>query len=386
MNEIINCTDCISGRALQLELSDQSIRSASYTGAPPAGDIYCGPGLTDLQVNGFAGVDFNTYPIDENHMLNAIHALSAEGVSTFYPTIITNSDEAIIALLKNIDQLCSDNPVISRHIGGIHLEGPFISAAEGARGAHDPRFIKAPDWELFMKFQKASGNRIRILTLCPQWEAAPSFISRCVEDGVIVAIGHTDAAPESIRAAVDAGASLSTHLGNGAPLLLPRNSSFIFEQLAQDQLYTSLIADGFHLPDSFLKIALKMKQDQAILVSDSTRFAGMESGTYNSHIGGKVVLEPGGRLSMHSDKRLLAGAALSLVDGVNHLLRSGLAELPKAWSAASINPESLLGSQHTGWSADKRSDLVLFKLREGEVSIMEVFKQGTRISGGAIQS
>lgn len=376
MIEHMKCTDCITGQTVHLDVSANTLVSSPCSEESVPDDIYCGPGLIDIQVNGIAGVDFNTFPISEEGMLLAVQALLKDGVTSFFPTVITNSDEATIALLENLDQLCSQNPLIDSHVGGIHLEGPFISGSDGSRGAHDRRYIKAPDWDLFQRFREASGNRIKIVTLCPSWENAPSFISSCVKSNVIVAIGHTDASPENIRKAVDAGASLSTHLGNGAPLLLPRNSNFIFEQLAQDQLYTSLIADGFHLPGSFLKIALRMKQDQTILTSDSTMFAGMQPGIYNTHIGGKVVLEANGRLSLHKDQRLLAGAALSLLDGMNHILSLGLADIRQTWMYASLNPGRLIGINQYAGQVIENTDLVVFKLSEGKIIVRDVFIKG----------
>ncbi len=374
MKEFINCIDCISNRMVQLEVVGGSVQSKVYLDTLPAGNVYVGPGLVDLQINGFAGVDFNQFPIGEADFLKVINVLTKEGVTTIFPTVITNSDAAIIALLENINELCQNNQTISNFVGGIHLEGPFISPQQGARGAHDAQYIKAPDWKLFQTFQKASGNRIKIVTVSPEWENIIPFIENCVQENIIVAIGHTIASPEQIRAAVNAGATLSTHLGNGAPLSLPRNSNFIFEQLAADQLHASIIADGFHLPDSFLKIALKMKADKAILVSDSTSFAGMEPGMHHSHIGGKVVLQKNRRLATFENENILAGSAVSLLDCVNKLLTSELADLSQAWSMASVHPRTLLGDAYKNIVHPTTSDLVLFRQEERGLVIQQVLK------------
>ena len=179
----------------------------------PKGTLYFGPGLLDLQINGFDGIDFNQFPIQEKSFLKVIGSLAKTGVTSFFPTIITNSDQAIISLLENINRLCKNNVLINEFVGGIHLEGPFISSQEGAKGAHDAQYIKAPDWDLFSTFQMASGNRIKIVTISPEWKTATDFIKKCVQNNIIVAIGHTIATPTQIQQAVDAGASLSTHLG-----------------------------------------------------------------------------------------------------------------------------------------------------------------------------
>ena len=379
MKKVINCIDCIRNKMVQLELDDDKLLSKTYLNSEPKGDIYIGPGLIDLQINGFAGVDFNQFPIQESGFLKVINALVKEGVTSFFPTIITNSSASVISLLKNIDQLCLQNQVISSYVGGIHLEGPFISPNHGARGAHDAQYIKAPDWPLFQAFREASGDRIKIVTISPEWDNATKFIEKCVQENIIVAIGHTVASPQQIRAAIDAGATLSTHLGNGAPLSLPRNSNFIFEQLAADKLTVSLIADGFHLPDSFLKIALKVKQDKVILVSDSTLFAGMAPGVYQAHIGGKVVLTKNSRLSTFENKNILAGSAVSLLNCVNKLLRSQLASLAYAWSMGSDYPKQLIECRDIEIVDPSSSDLVLFRLKEQAVSVLKVFKNNNEV-------
>ncbi|MBX2874974.1 MAG: hypothetical protein KTR30_22815 [Saprospiraceae bacterium] len=379
MRKIVTCIDCLVNKLMRIELDDDVIVSRQYLEEPPSGTIYCGPGLIDLQVNGYVGVDFNTFPIKEAEFMQVISALVQQGVSSFFPTIITNSDRSIVALLEQIDRLCTQNSKIAAFVKGIHLEGPFISPLEGARGAHDRKYVKAPDWPLFQRFQKASGHRIKIVTLSPELDGAFGFIEKCVQEDIIVALGHTAASPEQIRAAIDAGASLSTHLGNGAPLSVPRNSNFIYEQLADDRLSASLIADGFHLPNSFLKIALRIKQNNALLVSDSTMFAGMPPGVYHTHIGGRVRLEEDGRLSPVENNKILAGATASILDGINHLLDNGLVTLQQGWSLASIHPNQLL--RHTGVEVTRSgtTDLVVFEYQESTISILSVFKNGKRI-------
>jgi len=373
MKETITCIDCHSNKSVEISLENNTVVSRKHVDSNDINTtkLFVGQGLTDLQVNGYCGVDFNTFPILEKDFLKVIEELVKQAVTSFLPTIITNSDETILELLKNIHELCEKNSIINAFVAGIHLEGPFISKAEGAKGAHDNKYIKAPDWDLFKKFQLASGNRIKIVTISPEWENSIRFIKKCVQEDVIVALGHTVASPEQINAAALAGASMSTHLGNGAPLELARNSNFIFEQMANNKLTASLIADGFHLPDSFLKIALATKKDKIVLVSDSTMFAGMKPGIYNAHIGGDVVLEEGGRLSTQVNSKILAGAAVSLLFCVNKLIKSNLATVSDAWTLGSIQPNELI--------KNAASDFVFFELVNGEIQIKEVFKNNRRI-------
>ncbi len=373
MKETINCVDCISNELIQLEINDNLLVSRGEIEKNNHKTIFIGPSLLDLQINGFSGVDFNTFPILENDFIHVINSLVKEGVLSFFPTIITNSDTNIIALLKNINALCLQNPLINSYVAGIHLEGPFISPEKEASGAHSTNYIKPPDWGLFRVFQEASGNRIKIITLSPEWDGSIGFIKKCVTNNIVVSIGHTAASSEQIKAAVVAGATMSTHLGNGASLSLHRNSNIIYDQLANDELTPSIIADGFHLPDNFLKTVLKVKRGAIVLVSDSTMFAGMDSGVYNSHIGGKVKLEKEGRLLIYNNESMLAGSAVSLLDCVNKLFSSDILSLSEAWSLASIQPKKLAKI------VDKSNDFILFKLKDNSISILSVFKSGKRI-------
>ncbi|MDG3581184.1 N-acetylglucosamine-6-phosphate deacetylase [Galbibacter pacificus] len=373
MKEVIYCADCFTNENFQITLKNGQVVSMAKVDSHDRKVLYMAPGLFDIQINGFLHTDFNSFPILENDFLKVIDQMSKQGVLFFLPTVITNSDSNMISLLENINELCLKNPVIQSYVAGIHLEGPFISPDSQARGAHDGAHVKAPDWELFTAFQKASGNRIKLVTLSPEWENSVEFIKKCVQDNVKVALGHTMATDEQIEEAVLAGASLSTHLGNGAPLFLSRNKNIIYDQLANDLLVPSLITDGFHLPVNFIKTVLKVKKNQIILVSDATMFAGMAPGVYNSHIGGKVRLDGKGRLSLYEHKELLAGSAASLLDCINFLLKQGLSTFEEAWEMASNIPYKLMYPER------ENTDLVLFGLADGEIVIHSAFKSGKRV-------
>ena len=298
------------------------------------------PGLVDLQVNGFGGVDFNSFPFDEQDVEQVVQAMWQQGVTTFMPTVITNADHEIEQMVTTLAKACQRSPRVEQSIAGIHLEGPFLSLQDGPRGAHQRGYIKAPDWALFERWQDAAQGRIRLLTLSPEWPEADEFIRRCVAENVVVSIGHTSASAEQIASAVQAGARMSTHLGNGAHLTLPRHPNYIWEQLAQDDLWCAMIADGEHLPLSVLKVFIRAKGERAMLVSDVTSLAGMPPGRYHSHIGGEVLLSAEGRLSMADNPALLAGSAQCLLHGVNTLIKHGIATHVQSLEMASLRPAS----------------------------------------------
>ncbi|WP_246354279.1 N-acetylglucosamine-6-phosphate deacetylase [Paenibacillus phytohabitans] len=337
------------------------------------------PGLVDLQVNGSFGIDFNTLPLRMEDVSGITRLLQAGGVTSYCPTLITNSSAAIGEAAAAFAAAVRSDPAAAAGIAGIHLEGPFLSPEDGPRGAHPAEHICPPDWEAFVRWQDAAEGLIRIITISPEWPEAPSFITRCSDAGVIVSIGHTAASPAQIREAIAAGARMSTHLGNGTHLSLPRHPNYLLEQLAADELWGCMIADGFHLPPSLLKLILRMKCEQAILVSDAVSLSGMPPGHYRLHIGGEVVLTEEGRLHLAGNPGLLAGSAMQLAEQVAGLACSGLAGLDEAWNCASLHPAGLLGlPQAAGLAPGAPADIVSFRRDGARLKLLDCWKNGVK--------
>lgn len=335
------------------------------------------PGLVDMQVNGFCGVDFNALPLSSEAVFALTRRLWREGVTAYLPTVVTNSDSRIEGALESIAAAIRHNPVLAKMIPEIHLEGPFISPVDGPRGAHDRAYVKAPDWDLFQRWQRAAEGRVRLVTVSPEWPEATAFIERLVACGIRVAIGHTAANSEQIAAAVRAGASASTHLGNGSHPVLPRHPNYIWDQLADDHLWAGLIADGFHLPDSVLKVAMRTKRDKAILVSDVVHLGGLQPGEYETHIGGAVVLTPTGKLHLKDEPLLLAGSVQTLRQGVWNLCRKRLCSLQDAWEMASTRPATYLGlPARQGLAVGAPADIAVFEMNEQDLQIVRTIKDG----------
>ncbi|MBD0254547.1 MAG: amidohydrolase family protein [Cytophagales bacterium] len=349
-------------------------------GLQTAGLPWLGPGLTDLQVNGFRGIDLNAPDLSAADLERLTQELWSVGVTSFLPTLITNHPTATEAALRTIRRACETSRVVRGAVAGIHLEGPFISPEDGPRGAHPKAHVRAPDWALLEAFREASGDRVRLVTLSPEWPGAPELIGRCVAHGIRAAIGHTAATPDQIAAAVAAGASLSTHLGNATHQMLPRHPNYLWEQLAHDDLAASLIADGFHLPDAVLKVAMKVKGDNAMLISDSVSLAGMPPGTYRTHIGDRVVLTADGKLHLDGQPKVLAGSAQPLLWGVQHLLRRNLRTLPQAWDMASAGPNRFMGRPaRAGLQPGAPADLVVFTRNGSDLRVLQTYKAGERV-------
>ena len=338
---------------------------------------YVAPGILDIQVNGYNGADYNTLPLDGPKIIESVRALQKGGVTGFLPTLITNSSESIEGLISAFNTLLEQNKTLREVFIGFHLEGPFISKEDGPRGAHASEFVIPPDIELVKTWQTVAEGRIKILTLSPEWDGSNAFIAACTDMGIRVAIGHTSASCKQIEEAALHGASLSTHLGNGCHLQMHRHTNYIWQQLAEDDLWASVIADGFHLPKQVLKTIIMVKGSKLILVSDATCFGGMEPGEYHAHIGGDVTLTPAGKLHLSGNEECLAGSAQPILGGINHLLSTGLCDLEKAWSMASQAPAAYLQLNDRGEvAAGNRADLVFFSLQENRVVIERVLLRG----------
>lgn len=368
----------LTGEPVKLQFSGRELIGESHALEGSVESLpYIAPGLVDLQVNGFKGFDFNTLPISGLEIKQITESLWEQGVTTYFPTVITNSDQKIRQALKCIVSACRESDQVNLSIGGIHLEGPFISAEDGPRGAHSKEYVRSPDWNLFEQWQEAAEGKIKIITLSPEWPGSARFIEQCVRHDVKVAIGHTAATADQIKEAVSAGASLSTHLGNGCHQSMHRHNNYIWEQLASDGLWSSIIADGFHLPDSVLKVFIKVKPEKTLLVSDATSFTGLAPGVYSSHIGGEVELSPEGKLFIRDKPDTLAGSAQSLLQGVNQLILKNILPAREAWNMASLKPmEYLQEGRRIPFSTGPGPDFVLFKMGVQGIEILHTIKSG----------
>lgn len=306
-------------------------------------ETWIAPGFIDIQVNGYAGFDINAADVTADTVAGVARALWRGGVAAFCPTVITQSEAAMCRALAAIAAACDADPLVAHAIPCVHVEGPFISPEDGPRGAHSLPYVRPPSVAEYRRWQEASGRRVGIVTLAPEYPEAPAFIRAIAGDAVVVALGHTAADGAQIRAAVDAGARLSTHLGNGAHARIARHPNYIWEQLAEDRLAASLICDGHHLPPSVIRAMVRTKgPERTILVSDTVAAAGLPPGIYDMAVGGKVELLPNGRLNLFGTP-YLAGSVSALHEGIASVVRHAGVTLAEAVRFATANPARLLG-------------------------------------------
>lgn len=311
------------------------------------------PGLFDLQVNGFGGIDFNTPDITADRVAEALERMRATGVTRCLPTLITSSFEEFAASARVLARMSS--PAIA----GLHMEGPYLSPQDGARGAHPRERVAAANIDDFERRQDAASGRIALVTLAPEVPGALPLIEHLVASGLRAAIGHTAATPEQIKDAVAAGATLATHLGNGCAQMLPRHPNVIWEQLAADSLFASLIVDGHHLPPATVKAMVRAKgRDRTVLVTDAIAAAGCAPGRYT--IGG-VICELGanGRVSLPGTP-YLAGSGLTMDRAIANTARFAGLPIEEVVPMASTIPARYMNLDPIGtvtaeWDPDRHS-------------------------------
>lgn len=307
------------------------------------GDVWISPGWIDIQINGYDGHDPNAADADAAVSAAMVRSLWQAGVTGSCITICTESEAHIVARLAAIAAACAADPQVAASVVGIHVEGPHIAREDGPRGAHPLRHIRPPDIGEYRRWQAAADGRIRIVTVSPEYDDAIDYIRAIVADGVVASIGHTVATADQIRAAVDAGARWSTHLGNGAHAVMPRHPNYIWSQLAEDRLSAGFIFDGHHLPPEVMRTVVRAKGvERTVLVSDAVSMAGLPPGRYSLFDGGEVELLPNGRLEL-AGTPYLAGAATALPACVANAVRHAGVTLSEAVRMVTANPSRLIG-------------------------------------------
>ena len=378
MSERLVGRDPETGRGLAVGI--EGGRIGSVEAADYNGPLYLSSGLVDLQVNGYSHHDLNDGAVTPERVLALTEVMLSLGTTTYLPTLVTASETNIVAGLKAIREARERYPLVKRAVPFAHVEGPFISRHDGPRGAHPAAHVRDADITEYERWQAASGGLVGLLTLSPHSDAAIELVRHAAGQGVHVALGHTDATPEQIHAAAAAGATLSTHLGNGASAMLPRHPNVIWAQLADDRLTATLIGDSHHLPADTLRVMLRAKGlERALLVSDVAAPGGLEPGIYHQTIGGRVELQANGRLGTPGTP-YLAGAALPLGDCVARTVGMTGLSLAQVLGLATRNPGRFAGGRGK-LEVGAAADLILFEWAPGaeRLDIAATYQAGERV-------
>ena len=298
-------------------------------------------GFIDIQINGFKGVNFSSPDLTLDQVRIATRELVKAGTAAYCPTVVTSSLADYKHSLPILAAAMRDKE-LKPHLLGIHMEGPFISPIEGARGAHPPEHIIKPDVNTFKCFQEWAEGNVVLLTLAPETAGARALIRYASENGTVVSMGHHLAEDAAMEEAVHAGARVCTHLGNGLPNMINRHQNPIWWQLACDELTGIFITDGHHLPADFIKVALRAKTVQRfVVVSDAAHLAGLPPGVYDFN-GHPAVLAPDGRVGFKGTP-YLAGSSATMLQCINFLAAQNLLSEADLWKVGHVNPLRLIG-------------------------------------------
>ncbi|HPO12938.1 MAG TPA: amidohydrolase family protein [Candidatus Hydrogenedentes bacterium] len=357
-----------------------AVRRAGTT-SPDIGspEAWLGPVLFDMQVNGVAGITLQGGSVTPEDVAGITEYLAQWGVARWMPTLVT-APQDLLEHGCQVIAMAMKMPDVARAVPGIHIEGPYISPEDGPRGAHPKAHVRSPSLTEFNRWMKAAEGHIRCVTLAPEAPGAAPFIRAITKRGVLAALGHHRADTEQIARAVEAGAGLSTHLGNGSASQMHRHQNPLWPQLAEDRLFASLIADLHHLPAPALKTFVRAKRpEHIVLVSDCVHLAGMKPGAY-SIFDAQVEVKPSGKICLKGTD-LFAGSGLMLIQGVVNAWRTTDLTLSEAFACASSIPLHLFGLKPPPMAVKgKKANLLVFEVdSKDKVRLQAVFIQGQPI-------
>ncbi len=355
-----------TGETVDITFDDHLIIAVAPAGAGTSVSRWVAPALFDLQINGGKGISFNSEYLTIDGVRQVVDLCQRHGIGGFCATLVTNSVPALTHGMSTVRRARDVDKVIAKAIPAIHLEGPYISPEDGPRGAHPIQHVRAPDWDEFQRLQDAAGGLIRMVTLAPELPGAIAFIEKLTKSDIVAAIGHTSASANVIRDAVSAGVRVSTHLGNASHAVLPRHENYVWEQLANDDLWATVIADGHHLPPGVVKCILRVKTPaRTILISDLSPLAGLSPGIYREWEQDFEV-KADGRIVIPNTE-FLAGSSMFTDTCVANVIQFAGVSLCDAVDMASTRPRELLGLAPRRLQPGEPADFAIFEQSESGV-------------------
>jgi N-acetylglucosamine-6-phosphate deacetylase len=360
---------CEQGKIARLDVA-----AAGSDDAPWVAPAFC-----DVQINGCDGISFNSDALNTEAIRHVVDVCRHHGIAQLMPTLVTGPFDALMHGFRAIRTACAEDGELAQAIVGVHLEGPYISPEDGPRGAHPKEHVRPPDWDEFQRFQnEAAHGLIRMVTVAPETPGAVAFIDKVAHTGVAVALGHTAAVGECIRDAIRAGARISTHLGNGSHAMLPRHENYLWEQLAEDRLWASMIADGHHLPASVMRCILRVKTAaRMVLTCDASSLAGAPPGMYRMWDTDFEVL-PIGKIVVSGTSYL--GGSWAFTDRcVGNVLALGESSLADTIDMASNQPRKLLRLPPRRIEVGEPAELIVFEWSPGREFQLRTTVAGDRM-------
>ena len=370
---------CLTRRPIRLICKDGIIIKMDKPRSRPPRVQWLAPSLLDAQVNGYGGVDFQQDNLSAEELLSAARRLRAAGCARFLVTVITDHWPKLIARLRHLRSIRARSAELQAAIVGWHVEGPFLSSEPGFHGAHNPALMCDPTPRHVRELRSVSGQDPLLLTLSPERPRALKAIKLAVSLGIKVSLGHTNASPEILRAAVEAGATGFTHLGNGCPRELDRHDNILWRVFETRGLMVSLIPDQIHVsPPLFRLIHRVLGADSIYYTSDAMSAAGQPPGRYKL---GNMELEVGpDQIVRQPGKPLFAGSALRPIDGIFRAARMLACPWQEVWARFSQAPAELMGLRNELAVGQPADFCVLKVTAENELAEVRVFQASNLVT------
>lgn len=348
------------------------LSAGPWDGAAQQADRIVTPGMVDIQVNGFAGIDFNAPCVTPERMDEALAGMLATGVTRCLPTLITASQDDLVTLLGTLDDAVSRSNLGPFMVPGYHIEGPFMSPEEGYVGAHPAAHMRSGSPDLVAALQRVTTRPIRLMTVAPEIDGVIDLIALLRAQNITCAIGHSAASRTEIDAAIAAGATMSTHLGNGMPHMLDKNESSLLVQLGRDRLMASFIADGIHIPSDILQSWLRAKTlDRAMIVTDASAGAGAPAAQSQFTIGAQTIFRHKDGSVRLPGSSYLAGSAASMDEMVRNVMRWYGFGMPEVIQLTRVNPLRAIGLPAENPRPGEPADFVEWDVGSGHPHVVK---------------
>lgn len=337
----VHAWNILDRQPIIVKWDDGAFTEISATNKKPEQDKWIGPPLVDLQINGFAGIDFQQDNLSVDQLIHATSGLEDAGCSKFFFTLITSEWDLMTERLAKAKQLRDKHTKLQKSIAGWHIEGPFLSAETGYCGAHPPNLMLEPTEALLTRIRDITGSDPVMLTMAPEIEGGLSAFSTARELGFQVSIGHTNAPDNIIRRVTASGSTGFTHLGNGCPAELRRDDNILWRALDSPNLKYSLIPDRWHVSPSLFRILHRLINKNSIYyTTDSMAAAGSGPGKYQfGHLELEVGEEEIVRLPGTAN---LAGSALTPINCIRYASEMLRCDWQDTWKNYSIIPAEFM--------------------------------------------
>src|SRR5438093_2679135 len=371
-----------TGRRVRLRWQAGAITAIERGEPAPPREVWLAPPLFDVQVNGYGGVDFQQEKLSGDDLLSAARQLRAAGCARFFLALITQPWAKLTARLIALREVRSRSKELQSAIVGWHIEGPFLSAEPGFRGAHDAVSMRDPAPELVRELRELTGRDPVLLTLSPERPGALQAIELAVSLGFKVSLGHTDGSAEVLRRAVQAGATGFTHLGNGCPRQLDRHDNILWRVFETPGLTVSLIPDRIHVSPPLFRLAHRVLGAEAIYyTTDAMSAAGSPPGRYKL---GEMELEvDADQIVRQPGQALFAGSALRPIEGVFRAAQMLGCAWQRVWPRFSEAPAKLMGLRNE-LAAGQPADFCVLELSgENQLADLRVYVGGRRVDAGS---